>query len=128
MSDMHPAADRSASTASAADRSGPTRADRLVRPEVAAHYVNAGDRLGAVLIGLAAAIRVRSIRQLGRLSLGKHLSIGAEPMGTWIRKWLQTRRYRQIVRRLTGLSPSELHDLGIARGDIDRLARKASQH
>ena len=48
-------------------------------------------------------------------------------MGTLIRKWLQARRYRLTVERLTALSPGELHALGIAPWDIDRLARKASQ-
>ena len=49
-------------------------------------------------------------------------------MGTMIRKWLQARRYRITVERLTALSPGELHALGIAPWDIERLARKASQH
>ncbi len=51
-------------------------------------------------------------------------------MGTLIRKWrqaLQKRRCRMTVERLTALSSGELHDLGIAPWDIDRLARKASQ-
>jgi uncharacterized protein YjiS (DUF1127 family) len=48
-------------------------------------------------------------------------------MGALIRRWLQARRYRMTVERLSALSPGELHDLGIAPWDIDRLARKASQ-
>jgi uncharacterized protein YjiS (DUF1127 family) len=42
-------------------------------------------------------------------------------------KWLETRRYRVTMRRLNSLSSGELHDLGIAPWDIDRLARKAAQ-
>jgi uncharacterized protein YjiS (DUF1127 family) len=51
-------------------------------------------------------------------------------MGTLIRKWRRARRYRRYritVERLTALSSGELHDLGIAPWDIDRLARKASR-
>ena len=40
------------------------------------------------------------------------------------RRW---RRYRETVRELQGLSRRELSDLGIARGDIGRLAREASR-
>jgi hypothetical protein len=48
-------------------------------------------------------------------------------MSTFIRKWLRARRYRVTMERLLALSPGELHALGIAPWDIDRLARKASQ-
>ncbi len=41
------------------------------------------------------------------------------------RRW---RRYRETIRELSGLSPRELSDLGIARGDIGRLAREAARH
>jgi uncharacterized protein YjiS (DUF1127 family) len=40
------------------------------------------------------------------------------------RRW---RRYRETVRELQALSPRELNDLGIQRGDISRLAREASR-
>ena len=40
------------------------------------------------------------------------------------RRW---RRYRNTVRELQGLSPRELNDLGIDRGEISRLAREASR-
>jgi uncharacterized protein YjiS (DUF1127 family) len=40
------------------------------------------------------------------------------------RRW---RRYRETVRELQSLSPHELNDLGIRRGDISRLAREASR-
>jgi hypothetical protein len=60
MSGTHPA------NASPADRSRRSRADRLVRPDVAARYVDAGDRLGAVLIGLDEAIRAAFARERAR--------------------------------------------------------------
>ena len=41
-----------------------------------------------------------------------------------LRRW---RRYRETVRELESLSPRELSDLGIRRGDIGRLAREASR-
>jgi hypothetical protein len=66
MSGRHPATERAATNAFSDDGSGRTRADRLVRPEVAAHYVDAGDRLGAVLIGLDAAIRAAFTRERAR--------------------------------------------------------------
>ena len=66
MSGTHPATERTVTTASPADRSGRTRADHLVRPDVAARYVDAGDRLGAVLIGLEAAIRAAFARERAR--------------------------------------------------------------
>jgi uncharacterized protein YjiS (DUF1127 family) len=40
------------------------------------------------------------------------------------RRW---RRYRDTVRELQGLSPRELNDLGINRGEISRLAREAAR-
>ena len=40
------------------------------------------------------------------------------------RRW---RRYRDTVRELQGLSVRELNDLGIARPDINRLAREAAR-
>ncbi len=40
------------------------------------------------------------------------------------RRW---RRYRETVRELQGLSSRELHDLGINRVDIGRLAREAAR-
>jgi uncharacterized protein YjiS (DUF1127 family) len=40
------------------------------------------------------------------------------------RRW---RRYRETVRELESLSPRELNDLGIHRGDIGRLAREAAR-
>jgi uncharacterized protein YjiS (DUF1127 family) len=40
------------------------------------------------------------------------------------RRW---RRYRETVRELQGLSTRDLHDLGISRGEIGRLAREASR-
>ena len=57
MSGTHPFPDRSVDTGSAVERSGRSRAERLVRPEVAARYIDGGDRLGAVLIGFDAAMR-----------------------------------------------------------------------
>ena len=57
MNGTHPATERAVTTASPADRRGRTRAHRLVRPDVAARYVDAGNRLGEVLIDLDAAIR-----------------------------------------------------------------------
>ncbi len=38
------------------------------------------------------------------------------------RNW---RRYRSTVRELERLSSRELDDLGISRGDIDRIARQS---
>jgi uncharacterized protein YjiS (DUF1127 family) len=38
------------------------------------------------------------------------------------RNW---RRYRMTVRELEKLSTRELDDLGISRGDIDRIARQS---
>lgn len=43
---------------------------------------------------------------------------------TRYRRW---RRYRDTVRELQGLSPRELNDLGISRGEISRLAHEASR-
>jgi uncharacterized protein YjiS (DUF1127 family) len=40
------------------------------------------------------------------------------------RRW---RRYRATVRELQSLSGRDLNDLGISRGEIDRLAREASR-
>jgi uncharacterized protein YjiS (DUF1127 family) len=40
------------------------------------------------------------------------------------RRW---RRYRETVRELQVLTPRELSDLGISRGDIGRLAREAAR-
>lgn len=40
------------------------------------------------------------------------------------RRW---RRYRDTVRELQSLSSHELKDLGIARGEISRLAREAAR-
>ncbi len=40
------------------------------------------------------------------------------------RRW---RRYRDTVRELQGLTPRELNDLGINRGEISRLAREAAR-
>jgi uncharacterized protein YjiS (DUF1127 family) len=48
-------------------------------------------------------------------------------MNTLIRRWLQARRYRAALRQLTSLPPAELHALGIAPKEIDRLAREASR-
>ena len=42
-------------------------------------------------------------------------------------RYRQWRRYRETVRELQTLSPHELKDLGIQRGDISRLAREASR-
>jgi hypothetical protein len=66
MSGTHPATEPAVTTASPADRRGRTRADRLVRPDVAAHYIDAGDRLGAVLIELDSAIRAALTRERAR--------------------------------------------------------------
>ena len=41
-----------------------------------------------------------------------------EPIGNW-------RRYRDTVSELSRLSNRELDDLGIARGNIPQVARKA---
>jgi uncharacterized protein YjiS (DUF1127 family) len=48
-------------------------------------------------------------------------------MGAFIRRWRQARRYRVTLQRLQSLSSVELHELGIAPWDIDRLARKSAQ-
>lgn len=40
------------------------------------------------------------------------------------RRWV---RYRETLRELQNLSQRELNDLGIARGDIGRLAREAAK-
>jgi uncharacterized protein YjiS (DUF1127 family) len=49
------------------------------------------------------------------------------PMHTMIRTWLQARRYRAALRQLSSLSPADLHALGIAPTEIDRLARELSR-
>lgn len=36
------------------------------------------------------------------------------------------RKYRQTVNELGRMTPRELHDLGIAQGDIRRVAREAA--
>lgn len=41
-----------------------------------------------------------------------------------LRRW---RRYRETVRELSNLSSRELSDVGIVRGDINRVARDASR-
>ncbi|MEQ1940519.1 DUF1127 domain-containing protein [Mesorhizobium sp. CN5-321] len=43
-----------------------------------------------------------------------------------IRNYRNWRRYREAVAELNGLSNRELSDLGIGRGDIPYVARKAS--
>jgi hypothetical protein len=43
--------------AAAIDEVRASRADRLVRPEIAAAYVESGDRLGCMLIAIGAALR-----------------------------------------------------------------------
>lgn len=40
-----------------------------------------------------------------------------------IQEW---RRYRASVRELTRLTDRELHDLGIARADIEHIAKKSA--
>ena len=42
-----------------------------------------------------------------------------------IRNYRNWRRYRETVSELSRLSNRELTDLGIARGDIHRVARKS---
>ncbi|MBI1620476.1 DUF1127 domain-containing protein [Aquamicrobium zhengzhouense] len=42
-----------------------------------------------------------------------------------IRNFRNWRRYRDTVNELSRLSNRELHDLGIARGDIPFIARKS---
>jgi len=42
-----------------------------------------------------------------------------------IRNFRNWRRYRETVNELSRLSNRELHDLGIARGDIPFIARKS---
>ncbi len=42
-----------------------------------------------------------------------------------IRNYRNWRRYRETVSELSRLSTRELSDLGIARGDIGSVARKA---
>ena len=41
-----------------------------------------------------------------------------------LRRW---RRYRETVRELNSLSSRDLSDVGIVRGDINRIAREASR-
>ena len=43
-----------------------------------------------------------------------------------IRNYRNWRRYRETVSELSRLSNRELADLGITRGDIRRVARKAA--
>ena len=44
----------------------------------------------------------------------------------FIRSYRNWRRYRETVSELSRLSNRELADLGITRGDIRRVARKAA--
>jgi len=48
---------------------------------------------------------------------------------TWsiARHITNTTRYRRTVRELSALSDRELHDLGIVRCDISRVARQAME-
>ena len=48
-----------------------------------------------------------------------YLSLLAAKIAAW-------RRYRESVRELSRLSDRELNDLGIARGDIEFVARQSS--
>ena len=48
------------------------------------------------------------------------LSLLAAKIAAW-------RRYRESVRELSRLSDRELNDLGIARGDIEFVARQSAQ-
>ena len=41
-----------------------------------------------------------------------------------VQEW---RRYRESVRELGRLTDRELHDVGLTRGEIDRVARKMSR-
>ena len=43
------------------------------------------------------------------------------------RKWSRMRRYRVLIRQLRSTPASELHALGIAPEEIDRLALATSQ-
>jgi uncharacterized protein YjiS (DUF1127 family) len=43
-----------------------------------------------------------------------------------INRFQRWRRYRTTVRELQNLSTRELNDLGLGRGDINRVARQAS--
>ncbi len=45
---------------------------------------------------------------------------------TLINRLQRWRRYRTTVRELENLTVRELEDLGLSRGDIDRVARQAS--
>jgi uncharacterized protein YjiS (DUF1127 family) len=48
-------------------------------------------------------------------------------VSTAIRRWVQTHRYRETVRQLRALAPSELRSLGISPNQIESLALRASQ-
>ena len=45
-----------------------------------------------------------------------------------INRFQRWRRYRTTVRELENLSARELNDLGLSRGDIHRVARKAAAY
>ncbi|ODN69748.1 DUF1127 domain-containing protein [Methylobrevis pamukkalensis] len=47
--------------------------------------------------------------------------------GTIVKKYSSFVKYQQTYRELSRLSNRELNDLGIGRGDIANLARKASR-
>ncbi len=51
---------------------------------------------------------------------------GKETTMNIARSFSNWRKYRQTVNELDRMSNRELNDLGIARGDIRRLARQAS--
>ncbi len=51
-SEAHQGAETGPAPDRAAGSGGVSRAERLVRPEVATHYVEAGDRLGGAMIGI----------------------------------------------------------------------------
>ena len=48
-------------------------------------------------------------------------------MSATIRHWVQSHRYRTLVRQLRSLTSAELNALGIAPSQIDRLAFEASR-
>jgi uncharacterized protein YjiS (DUF1127 family) len=48
-------------------------------------------------------------------------------MATAIRRWVQSHRYRVVVRQLKALSPADLRALGIARSQINYLALEVSR-
>jgi len=47
-------------------------------------------------------------------------------MATTVRRWVQSHRYRSMVRQLRAMSPTELRALGIASSQIEYLAAKAA--